>query len=273
MWPGAHARRTPDKPAYRMGASGEVVTYAELDAASNRLAQLLHARGLRFGDHVALCVENSPRFLEICWAAQRSGLTYTPINSHLTGEEIAYIVGDCDAKAFITSAAHATTADALLARLPETVRTRLVIGGALAGCERYEEAVAAHPATPLAEEIEGSPMLYSSGTTGRPKGIAHAHPRIAVGTPLPTVDGFARLYGFAADTVYLSPAPLYHAAPLHFCMNVQRLGGTVVVMERFDPRHALALIERYRVTHSQWVPTMFIRILKLPEAERRRVRR
>ena len=116
-------------------------------------------------------------------------------------------------------------------------------------------------------------MLYSSGTTGRPKGIAHAHPRIAVGTPLPTVDGFARLYGFAADTVYLSPAPLYHAAPLHFCMNVQRLGGTVVVMERFDPRHALALIERYRVTHSQWVPTMFIRMLKLPEAERRRVRR
>ena len=171
MWPGAHARRTPDKPAYRMGASGEVVTYAELDAASNRLAQLLHARGLRFGDHVALCVENSPRFLEICWAAQRSGLTYTPINSHLTGEEIAYIVGDCDAKAFITSAAHATTADALLARLPETVRTRLVIGGSLAGCERYEEVVAAHPATPLAEEIEGSPMLYSPARPGGRRGL------------------------------------------------------------------------------------------------------
>jgi acyl-CoA synthetase (AMP-forming)/AMP-acid ligase II len=253
-----------------MAATGDAVTYAELDAASNRLAQSLYARGLRFGDHVAFYLENSPRFLEVCWAAQRSGLRYTPINFHLSGEEVAYIVADCDAKAFITSTGHGEAALAPPAHLPESVRTRLVIGGPLAGYERYEEAVAAQPSTPLADEIEGIAMLYSSGTTGRPKGIAHAHPRIAVGAPLPIVEGFARLYGFAADTVYLSPAPLYHAAPLHFCMNVLRLGGTVVVMERFDPQQALALIERYRVTHSQWVPTMFIRLLKLPEVERRR---
>src|SRR5215471_17624344 len=123
MWPGAHAPRIPDKPACIMAASGERVTYAALDAASNRLAQLLYARGLRFGDHVAFCLENSPRFLEVCWAAQRSGLRYTPINFHLSGEEVAYIVADCDAKAFITSTGHGETALAPPAHLPESVRT------------------------------------------------------------------------------------------------------------------------------------------------------
>jgi long-chain acyl-CoA synthetase len=270
MWPGAHAARTPDKPAYIMAGSGAVVTYAELDARSNRLAQLFWTRGLRFGDHIALCLENAPDFLAVCWAAQRSGLVYTAINYHLTAEEVSYIVADCDARAFVTSAAQGATASALAAQMPDTVGTRLVIGGNLPDFESYEAAVAAQPSTPLAEELEGSAMLYSSGTTGRPKGVAHAHPRIRMGTPLPILDGFARLYGFDADTVYLSPAPLYHAAPLHFSMTVLRFGGTVVVMDRFDPAESLALIERHRVTHSQWVPTMFIRLLKLPDAERQR---
>ena len=270
MWPGAHAIRTPDKPAYIMAATGEVVTYAELDGRSKRLAQLFHARGLRFGDHVALCLENSPRFLEVTWAAQRSGLVYTAINYHLTPDEVAYIVGDCDARAFVASAAPSGATAALRGRLPDTVHTRLAIGGDVPGFESYDDAIAACSATPLAEELEGAAMLYSSGTTGRPKGIAHAHPRMAVGTPLPILEGFARLYGINSDTIYLSPAPLYHAAPLHFCMSVLRIGGTLVIMERFDPLEALALIERHRVTHSQWVPTMFIRMLKLPEAERRR---
>jgi long-chain acyl-CoA synthetase len=270
MWPGAHATRTPEKPAIVMAGSGEVVTYAALDAGSNRLAQLFHARGLRFGDHIAVCLENSPRFLEVCWAAQRSGLVYTAINYHLTPDEVAYIVADCDARALVTSATLSDTAAALHERLPETLCIRLSIGGGPLGFDAYDAAVAPYPAAPLAEELEGAAMLYSSGTTGRPKGIAHAQPRIAVGTPLPILEGFARLYGLTADTVYLSPAPLYHAAPLHFCMTVLRFGGTAVIMERFDPQEALALIERHRVTHSQWVPTMFIRMLKLPAAERRR---
>src|SRR5215470_9435495 len=270
MWPGAHAARTPDKPAYIMADSGEVVTYAELDARSNRLAHLFHDRGLRFGDHIALCMENTPRFLEVTWAAQRSGLVYTAINYHLTPDEVAYIVADCDARAFVAGAAPDGAAGALCDRLPATVRTRLAIGGEVPGFESYEAALDAYPATPLAEQLEGVAMLYSSGTTGRPKGVAHAHPRIRVGTPLPILEGFARLYGFNADTVYLSPAPLYHAAPLHFCMTVLRFGGTLIIMERFDALEALALIERHRVTHSQWVPTMFIRMLKLSEAERRR---
>src|SRR5262245_21176251 len=142
MWPGDHALRTPDKPACIMAASGERVTYAELDAASNRLAQLLHALGLRFGDHIAVCLENSPRYLEVCWAAQRSGLVYTPINFHLTAAEMAYIIVDCDAQAFITSTSHGAVAAALRDRVPPALHTRLMIGGAAPGYEAYEEAVA-----------------------------------------------------------------------------------------------------------------------------------
>jgi long-chain acyl-CoA synthetase len=269
MWPGAHAARTPDKPAYIIAESGEVVTYAELDARSNRLAQFFAARGLRFGDHIALYLDNNPRFFEVCWAAQRSGLVFTPINYHLA-DEVAYIVADCDARAFVTTTALGPAADALRTRLPAAVQIRLVMDGALPEFERYEDTVAAYSPAPLSEELEGSAMLYSSGTTGRPKGVAQPHPRVAVGTPLPIVAGFAQLYGFDRDTVYLSPAPCYHAAPLHFSMAVLRFGGTVVIMQRFDAATALELIERHRVTHSQWVPTMFTRLLKLPAAERQR---
>ncbi|MFN8642692.1 MAG: acyl-CoA synthetase [Candidatus Binatia bacterium] len=270
MWPGFHAARTPDKPAIVMAGSGAVVTYAALDAASNRLAQLLYGRGLRWGDHVALCLENGPRFHEVVWAAQRSGLVYTPINFHLTAEEVAYIVGDCDARAVIVDATLAAMATALTPRLGADVDVRLAVGGPLPGFARYEDAVADQPATPLAEELEGSAMLYSSGTTGRPKGVAPAHARTPIGQSPAIVRAFAALYGIGADTVYLSPAPLYHAAPLHFSLAVLRAGGTVVVMERFDPAAALAAIARHQVTHSQWVPTMFVRLLKLPEAERAR---
>ena len=270
MWPRPHAARTPDKPAIVMAESGEVVTYAALDAASNRLAHLLHARGLRWGDHLALCLENGPHYLAVTWAAQRSGLVYTPINFHLTAEEVAYIVADCDARALVVGAGLAEMATALTPQLADHVTVRLAVGGALSGYEPYEDGVAAQPATPLAEELEGSAMLYSSGTTGRPKGVAPAHQRTPIGQGPPILQAFSALYGIDGDAVYLSPAPLYHAAPLHFCMSVLRAGGTVVVMERFEPVAALAAIERYRVTHSQWVPTMFVRLLKLPPAERTR---
>jgi long-chain acyl-CoA synthetase len=247
-----------------------LVTYAELDAASNRLAQLLHARGLRWGDHIALCMENCARYLEVAWAAQRSGLVYTPINFHLTAEEMAYIVGDCDARALIVGGGLGDTPAALAAQLGPQVTIRLAAGGTSPGYERYEDAVAGQPSAALAEELEGSPMLYSSGTTGRPKGVKQPHARTPMSGALPLLETFCRLYSVDADSIYLSPAPLYHAAPLHFSMSILRAGGTVVVMERFDPEAALALIERYQVTHSQWVPTMFVRFLKLSEAERRR---
>ena len=267
MFPGAIAAASPDKPAVIMAATGAVLTYRQLDEQSNQLAHLLHQAGLRPGDHIAFMLENRPEYLPIAWAAQRSGLYYTAISSRLTAEELAYVVADCEAKVFITSAPYADVAAAIIASTPD-VQLRLVLGGRIDAHEPYEEAVADQPVTPLAEELEGSDMLYSSGTTGRPKGVKPALPLTPAGTPNLMVALCQGLFAMDAETVYLSPAPLYHAAPLRFCMTVQRLGGTVVVMDHFDPAGALALIEQHHVTHSQWVPTMFIRMLKLPDEER-----
>ena len=269
MHPGVHAAATPDEPAVVMAGSGETITYRELEARSNQLAHLFRDRGLRPGDGVAFSLENHPRFLEICWAAQRSGLYYTAISSRLTPPEVEYIVDDCGASVFITSAHRRDVAEALLDATPG-VHTRLVLDADVEGHERYEEAVGPLPADPIPDEAEGQDMLYSSGTTGRPKGVKVAlsggefGSGISGGVPMLG----QLLYGFGPDTVYLSPAPLYHAAPLRFCMAVHRLGGTVIVMEHFDPVEALDLIERHRVTHSQWVPTMFVRMLKLDPSQR-----
>lgn len=271
MYPGEHAKHWPDRPAVIMGGSGEVQTYRELDERSNRLAQLLRAAGLRRGDHVALFLENQIRYMEIAWAALRSGLYLTAINSFLTPAEAGYIVDDCGATAFITSAAKAGTVSQMA--LPERVRTRLSIGGTDGmpeGFADYETAIAAFPAEPVADESMGTFMLYSSGTTGRPKGVKRPLPEAHPADPDATVAGLQALYRFRQDMVYLSPAPMYHAAPLAYSMWVQRTGGTVVIMERFDAMRALEVIERHRVTHGQFVPTMFIRMLKLDEQERLR---
>ena len=269
MYPGEHARTIPDKTAYLMAGSGEVVTYRQLDERSNQLANLLRAAGLRRGDSIAFMLENHPRFFEICWAAQRSGLYYTAISSRLTAAEASYIVGDCGAKVFITSAYKRDVAEALVDEMPG-VEVRLMIDGVIEGFEPYEDAVAAHPTTPIDDESEGADMLYSSGTTGRPKGVKVPLPEGPIGTPSSVTALGQLLYGFTADTVYLSPAPMYHAAPLRFCMAVLRLGATVIAMERFDPVEYLRLIGEHRVTHTQVVPTMFVRMLKLDEAERAR---
>ncbi|HEY6318236.1 MAG TPA: acyl-CoA synthetase [Acidimicrobiia bacterium] len=269
MWPGAVAADHPDRSAVVMAGSGEVVTYQDLDEGSNRLARLLFARGLRFGDHVAICLEDHPRFLEVAWAAQRSGLYFTPINYHFTADEVAYIADDCDAQAIIVSGQLAPMVTELLDRLPARVTTRLAIGPDVPdGYEDYAEVTAGYPSTPLDEELEGHAMLYSSGTTGRPKGIRYTLENVPVGNPVATFAGFRTTYDLDEDSVYLSPAPLYHSAPLQFCIAVTRIGGTVVVLEHFDAEACLAAIERYHVTHAQFVPTMFVRMLKLPEAER-----
>ncbi|WP_067824031.1 acyl-CoA synthetase [Actinomadura kijaniata] len=266
---GQIAEETPDKPAVIMAGTGRVITYRELNEESNRLAQLLHAEGLRAGDHIAFMLENHPLYLAIAWAAQRAGLYYTAISSRLQADELAYIVDNCEARVFISSAALRDTAAAVAERTPR-VSLRLMLDGTAPGFESYEERVAAHPPTPIAGEREGADMLYSSGTTGRPKGVKPPLPLTEMGTPGPLYSLIAFLFQPDGDSVYLSPAPLYHAAPLRYCLTFQRFGATVVVMERFDAEQALALIEKYRVTHSQWVPTMFIRMLKLPEEVRTR---
>jgi acyl-CoA synthetase (AMP-forming)/AMP-acid ligase II len=269
MWPAVHAESGPDRPAYIMAGTGEVVTYAQLNDRSNQLAQLLFDRGLRFGDHIALFMDNNARYLEVAWAAQRSGLYFTTINYHFTTDEVVYIAENCDAKAIVVSASLTDVVGDLADALPEQVAVRLAIGGEVDGFERYEDAVGAYPAEPLAEELEGHAMLYSSGTTGRPKGIKYPLERKPVGSPAPALAGFQATYGIDTETVYLSPAPLYHSAPLQFCIAVTRFGGTAVIMERFEPADALRLIEEHGVTHAQFVPTMFVRMLKLPEEERR----
>ncbi|TDC89952.1 acyl-CoA synthetase [Actinomadura sp. 7K507] len=264
-----HARRTPDRPAVIMGA-GEVVTFAQLEERSLRFAQALRARGLQVGDHIAILMENNRAYLEVAWAAQRSGLYYTAINSHLRPAEVQYVLDDSGAGALIASEAMAGVVGGLdLARIP----VRVSAAGEIPGFDRYDDLLAAHPADPLPDECEGREMLYSSGTTGRPKGVRKPLPRTRLGDPesppVQIANGLV-MQGTGPGAVYLSPAPLYHGAPLVFSTSMHRLGATVVVMEKFDARQCLELIERHRVTHAQFVPTMFIRMLRLPQADRER---
>jgi long-chain acyl-CoA synthetase len=268
MYPGTHARDTPDKPALVNAATGEVVTYAALDAGSNRFAHYLRSLGLRQGDHVAFFLENNMRFTELCWAALRSGLYFTAINRYLTPAEAAYVVQDCGARVIVASHALAEAAGALGEMIP-SCPTRLMVDGVITGWASYEETVAPFPAGPVADETLGDSMLYSSGTTGRPKGILRKLTGARPDQAFRSQETF-EFYGFGRDTVYLSPAPLYHAAPLAYTLGAQRNGGTVVMMPRFDAAEALGLIARHRVTHAQFVPTMFVRMLKLPDAERAR---
>jgi acyl-CoA synthetase (AMP-forming)/AMP-acid ligase II len=266
-----HAARNPDKPAYVMARSGETVSYGQLEARSNQGAQLLRSLGLKRGDAIALLLDNSARYFEICFAAQRAGLFFTAMSTRLSAQEAEYIIGDCGAKLLVVSASLAGQAAELRGRNPAVTR-RFALGGALPGHEDWEAARAAQPATRIADESAGRDMLYSSGTTGRPKGVKTALVDEAIDAPSPLLQVAATLYGLGPDAVYLSPAPLYHAAPLRFNMTVMRFGGTSVIMEHFDAEQALALIERHGVTHSQWVPTMFVRMLKLPAEIRRRYR-
>lgn len=263
MFPGFHARARPDHPAIIMAGTGETVSYRELDERSNRLAHLWYERGLRRGDHVAILLENHPRWFDALWAALRSGLYYTPVNWHLTAPEVAYIVNDCGARSLVTSASLATKVADVQVEVP------LVIDGQIRGWERFEAAVAEQPATPLDHEPEGAGMYYSSGTTGRPKGIVFPLPDRTVHDDHPVVMLKSPIAS-TADSTYLSPAPLYHTAPVVFCSMAHRVGATTVVMERWDPEACLAAIERYRCTHAQFVPTMFVRLLKLPEEVRER---
>lgn len=266
--PAEHLSLLPDRAAVVMVPHGEVVTYRQLDERSNRLAHLLRGRGLRRGDHIAILLENHPRYFEVIWAAFRSGLYVTPINSHLGGEEAGYVIEDCGARALVTSVRLAQLVADIGPYLAR-VETLLAVDGHVDGFERYEEALEIHPSTPIDDESDGAWMLYSSGTTGRPKGIKTALRSDPPGTATGLELLLRGLYGIDQDSRYLCPAPLYHAAPLGWSVAAQRMGCSVVVMERFDAEDALSAIDRYGITHAQFVPTHFIRMLKLPEESRR----
>ena len=271
MYPGAHSATTPDKPAVIMAETGETVTYRELDDRSNQLAQLWHSWGLREGDHVAILAENHPRYYEVYWAAIRSGLYLTTINRYLSPEEAAYLVNDSQSHVLVTTSALADTAAELLPLIPDCEH-RLMIDGTMDGYDGYEDAIAAMPVEQLAEQPRGDVMLYSSGTTGHPKGIRRPLAGVPVDdeslTGISTLERF--LMGMDENSVYLSPAPFYHSAPLMWSTGLHELGGTVVAMQKFDEVRYLEFVEQYSITHSQLVPTMFIRMLKLPEAVRTR---
>jgi len=271
MYPGTYAAQAPDRIAAVMAGTGEAISYGELERRSAQLAHILHDVGLRPGDTVALLTENSLRALEVYWAALRSGLYITAVNYQLKPDETAYIVNDSGAAALIVSAGQAATAMAVQVLGSPAVNLWLAFGGAVPGYDGYEETIAAAPATPFDDQPHGATMLYSSGTTGRPKGVRPPLPEVQVDDPAGGLVELARLaFGFNTDTVYLSPGPIYHAAPLRFCGAAQALGGTVVMMRRFDAEQALRAIQDYQTTHAQFVPTMFVRMLQLPPEARDR---
>ncbi len=265
MYPGHHAKAHPDRAAFIMAGSGETVSYRQFEERANRLAHLLRAHGLKRLDHYAVFMENNARYLEACAAGERAGLYYTCINSYLLADELAYILNNSESKLLITSRAKREVAFQALKQCPNVTLCLVVDGDpADAAHPDFATAVARYPATPIADEALGTPMLYSSGTTGRPKGILRPLPENPPSEPLPLYVFLDKLWRYREDMIYLSPAPLYHSAPQAAVSLTIRRGGTVVVMEHFDPEAYLALIEKHRVTHSQLVPTMFSRMLKLP---------
>ena len=271
MFSRKYAQATPDHPAYVMASTGKVVTHRELEERANQLVHLLRSVGLRRGDHFALYMENNDRFIEVCSAGERSGLYYTPANSYLKAEELAYIVNNSESQVLITSRARREVAMEAAPMCPNVKLFLIVDGTGDDGPFRdYATETARFPVTPVADENLGIAMLYSSGTTGRPKGILRPMPEARPDEPLPLWAFLDNLWHYREGMIYLSPAPLYHSAPQAAVGLTIRRGGTVIVMEHFDPEEYLALVERHRVTHSQLVPTMFSRMLKLPDEVRTR---
>jgi len=265
-----HAEQTPERIAVTMAATGESLTYGDLETRANRLARLLRDQGMSRGGHIALLMENHLRFFEVIAAASRMGLYYTPISSHLTASEVAYIVDDSAAKVVFTTVELLEVATAAVPLCPGVEHWYAIgVKDAPAPFERYEEATTSHDGAPLDDECLGMAMMYSSGTTGRPKGVLRPLPEVAPGESDDAVRFGRGLMKFRAGMTLLSVAPLYHAAPHAAVTAALQLGAEIVVMTRFDPEECLRLIDRFEITHVQMVPTMFVRFLKLPESLRR----
>ena len=271
MYTGKHAHLRPLQPAFIMASTGEAVTYRELEARCNRLAHLFRKRNLKRLDHYSIFMENNSRYLESCGAGERAGLYFTCVNSFLTAGELGYILTNSCSRILITSAAKLDIAREAIKECPE-IEFCIVADGA-GESERIiglEEATKGLPETPISDECVGTAMLYSSGTTGRPKGILRPLPEQPPSQQLALFDFLEKLWQYREGMIYLSPAPLYHSAPQAAVNLTIRVGGTVILMEKFDPEFYLSLIKKWGVTHSQLVPTMFSRMLKLPEQVRKR---
>jgi long-chain acyl-CoA synthetase len=279
MYAAAHAAEHPDQAAVVMSPSGEVVTYAQLEGRANQIAHLLRQFGLQRGDHIAILSKNSPAMIEVEAAAERTGLYFTLVNTYLSPVEIAYLVDNCRARVFFAGASLADVAAAAARSCPKLEHkvvcsapgtARVPGAGEKEGWEPLEPLLSGLPTSPIADEELGTAMLYSSGTTGQPKGVLRRLPEMSPAESLAVMQFIRGLFGYREKMTYLSPAPLYHSAPQAAVSGAIRMGATVIVMEHFDPEEWLALVERHRVTHCQMVPTMFHRLLALPEDVRRR---
>jgi len=271
MHPRLHAGDQPEVPSLILSDTGQRVSFGNLEQRANRGAAALRSLGLATGDTFAMACENRPEFLDIYWAAQRAGLMLVPLSTRLKASEIAYIVEDSGAKVLLITSAMAELARELVA-WPKTIgcRGKIIAIGRVDGLPEWSALCAGQADTPIADEAMGGRMVYSSGTTGRPKGIRFP---LAGGSPVqpsPAAQLFGGLYELGPSTVYLAPAPLYHSAPMGLATSVQALGGTVVLMPKFDPELFLRAVEEWRVTAVMMVPTMFIRLLKLPAEVRAR---
>lgn len=271
MHPGTHAATTPDKPAIITAGSDNFMTYGQLDAESRRLAHAFRAAGLKVGDRVAIAMGNQARYLTVCWAARRVGLYYVPINWHLTTDEMQYVVENSGSKVVVTDD-HCGDAAVEVVRRTAGLQMAITSGAPMPGFEQLDGVLEAQPDVPLEHETEGLDMIYTSGTTGRPKGGMNPLRDVDPGKVDSEILGMlGAAFGISSSTRYLTPgAPLYHAAPLRFSMSVIEAGGTLVLMERFDAEAALEAIEVHRVDMSQWVPTMFVRLLRLERQVRER---
>jgi long-chain acyl-CoA synthetase len=269
MYAREHAAAHPDQPALIMATSGDQLTYKQYEERANRVAHFLRDVGLQRYDHIATFTENNLHLLEIEGGAERIGLYFTCINSYLSAEEVAYIVNDSTARVVFSTKAKREVALQLPALCPNVERWIMLDTDQPDGpFEPYEALLSKYPTDYVEGEMLGAAMLYSSGTTGRPKGILRPLPEMSPGEILPALAAVRFMLGFREGMNYLSPAPLYHSAPQAAVSGCIRLGATTVIMERFDPEQYLQLVEQYRITHSQLVPTMFSRLLKLPDEVR-----
>ena len=271
MYTGKHAHLRPLQPAFIMASSGETVTYRELEARCNRLAHLFRRRGLQRLDHYSIFMENNGRYLECSGAGERSGLYFTCVNSFLTAGELAYILTNSCSRILITSVTKLDIAREAIRECPAIELCIVADGpGESDRIVGLAEATKDLPATPIADESVGTAMLYSSGTTGRPKGILRPLPEQSPSQQLPLFDFLEKLWHYREGMIYLSPAPLYHSAPQAAVNLTIRVGGTAIIMEKFDPEFYLSLVGKWGITHTQLVPTMFSRMLKLPEEVKKR---
>jgi long-chain acyl-CoA synthetase len=267
MHPILHAQQQPQKPACIFANTGQQISYQQMDQLANQAAHLMRQHGLKRGDTLAILLENGVDIFSLAWGAQRAGLYLTAISCKSSVQDLLYILQNSDSKMLVVSASLLALAEQAL-QLGQLQGLLLYVAGQASAERSLAQALAQCPSQMIADPSPGGDMLYSSGSTGRPKGV---RPTLAEGDiyqAVPLMQMGRALYGMDQDTVYLSTSPLYHAAPLRWAMAIHRLGGTVVIMDKFDAEKTLDWIEHYQISHATFVPTHFSRLLHLPEPRR-----